>query len=180
MVKSKAALWQTAFGFLLMVGLVTNVGLPGSRPIVFASIATPIMATGGCDLDCSDSGCESGWHDAWNTTPPFYRWTRNGGAHLDGLCREFTCDERHGPECIVGAPAPSRVDLEALRRAIAVGDVSSIALQVAKHPKRLNLNVGRGAVQLLSCRGDVVMHLPLAPDVANAVDKAVALSPESN
>lgn len=159
------------FGALVATCLATNATLSNPSPSVAASLALPFAgaALTPCDIDCDDSElyCPSGKHDAWDTTPNFYYWTRNGGVHAYPQdCRDYSCGVRHGPYCPNPEAVPmSGMDIENLRNAIQAEDGRRLAKILEKHSQELTLNVERSAVQLLDCNGAVVMHLPVAPAV---------------
>lgn len=133
-----------------------------SSAVLNAEVAAPFE----CDIDCGDQECDSGYHDAWNTSPNFYFWTRNGGVHsYPWDCRLYTCDVRHGPWC---NPAEPRPDMDAIRKYVRDSDVKSIA-RVVSESQQVKWNQDRAAVQVIDCKGGVVMHLPVRSDVARRI-----------
>jgi hypothetical protein len=139
---------------------------PAKHAVIAESLNEPFAFFDGCDIDCEDGGgCDAGWHDAWNTTPNFYFWTRNGGQH-SYTCYEGTCDTKHGPQCNPVSPNPiTTAELEQLRLAIVSHNVQQVAAIVGNHKEELKLNPSRAAVQRLNCKGHVIMHLPLGQDL---------------
>lgn len=170
------------FGVLLVLCFCTNVSAPRHGTVSAASITTPIVVAQLPDcLDCGEDMCESGWHDAWDTTPAFQRWHRNGGAHLDDACREYTCDVRHGPACEPlpdGLVALTTADIETLRATVVAGDAQLIAVLVKAHPKEFTVNVERSAIQLLGCTGMVTMHMPIPAEMLGALEAHHLASPQ--
>ena len=136
----------------------------------------------GCDIDCCDSGegtcpCGSGVHDAWNTTPSFWFWTRNGGVHAyQGDCREYTCDVRHGPYCPYPGGEPLTPEyLEQLRIAVASQNAKVLSGLLAGR-REIATNVERSALQIENCKGRTVMHMPLPDEFAKAVHSTLRAS----
>jgi hypothetical protein len=152
--------------FTVLVVLALGAPLSPTHDLVIASetLATPIPASSAfaCDVDCSEQSCLDGEHDAWDTTPAFYRWTRNGGAHSGGQCFEGTCDTKHGPECqLEGEGNVTNAEMEDLRRSILSSNKERVAAFLAAHPRRAHLNLDRAALQLLNCNGSVTLHMPI-------------------
>jgi hypothetical protein len=151
---------------ILMVGVLAGLVvalMPRPQQASATVVAVPLrVAAFDCDVKCTHPGdCESGWHDAYDSPEP--NATRNGGAHLDFQCREYTCDVRHGPLCGGGTEITS-VDIEDLRRSLARNDVGAVRAVVAKHEARIKVNAPRSAVQVLSCAGDVIAHFPMSDE----------------
>ena len=150
----------------------------GTNNVLAASLTlhTPFSGSAACDIDCGGTGtfCDSDQHDAWETTPPFYRWNEGDGVHaFPEDCRAGTCDLKHGPYCPTLEALAKHDDLEGLRHAAAQGDVSALVGAVIRS-SRITVNKARSAIQVLNCKGGVTMHLPLAQAVADAVSSRTA------
>jgi hypothetical protein len=141
------------------------------------TLHTPFSASAECDIDCGGSGtyCDADEHDAWDTTPAFYRWTRNGGVHaFPEDCRPGTCDTTHGPSCLTGAPVEYE-HFDALRQSLLTGDVPALT-DLVTSSARITVNRKRSAIQVLNCQGAVVMHLPAAQRIIDAMSSDVGLN----
>jgi len=151
--------------------------------VVVAAVTTPFDSSDrpSCDIACGDGaffGCADGWHDAWDTTPINWFWTRNGGVHqYPQDCREYTCDVRHGPYCPYPGGEPlTTADLERLRVAVLGQDAKAIVESVAARPREIVINAERSAVQIFNCKGRVVMHMPMAPKFTKLVASSLTSS----
>jgi hypothetical protein len=123
-----------------------------------------------CDIDCGDNEplCPDGQHDAWNTVPAFMAWTRNGGVHaFPQDCRAYTCDVRHGPFCGYWPGG-----LEDLRTSVLAQDAKTIAATTRSDPKEVVVNTERSALQIVNCKGAVVVHIPMSSALVSAVNAA--------
>jgi hypothetical protein len=161
-----------SIGLIGIVGAVLHVRSPA--PVRAAAVGTPLSAAAlACDVYCQEpQDCEPGWHDAWDP-PPSPNATRNGGAHIVAECREGTCDVMHGPLCGgFGGDGFSAVELETLRAFLARGDAAGMHAILAQHAESIMLNADRSAIQVLSCAGDVVAHLPATKRLVAALIKA--------
>lgn len=139
------------------------VGGPQQDEVLAAPAALAASVPDAC-VSCLEvvggESCPADWHYAWDGDDE--PWTRNGGAHLDGLCRSGTCDTTHGPYCELTVPAH---ELRALQTAAASHDVAVIANALAAYPMQIALNVTRSALQVLDCESAVALHAPLRADV---------------
>lgn len=121
-----------------------------------------------CELICLDgpSYCESEQHDAFlmEGLEELYDSLIQGGSHNGQMCWSGDCVTMHSKgECepIVTNEEPLSVaDLESLRQAIADGDRRALRALVTSFPSQLKHNVGRNAIQVVTC-GGVVAHLPV-------------------
>jgi hypothetical protein len=155
-----AALWSSVAG-----GPQHDEVLAASAGLA-PSVPDPCVA---CLEVVGGESCPTDWHYAWDGDDE--AWTRNGGAHLDGLCRSGTCDTTHGPYCEATVPAH---ELRALQTAAASHDVSTVANALASYPKQITLNVTRSALQVIDCDSAVVLHAPLRSDVVASLIGAPA------
>ncbi len=172
------------FVAVFAVFIAANFGLSSEPVVVSAAVMTPFPAdaAGGrpyCDIDCCSGnegtcGCDAGTHDAWDTVPNFYFWTRNGGVHqYPGDCREYECDVRHGPYCPYPGGEPLTSDyLEQLRTAVVATNANLLARLIIERPE-IKVNLQRSALQIENCKGRTVMHLPLPKALAQAVHSAL-------
>ena len=164
-----------------MVGLVTvavvaiaGFSAPETR-LHAAALSEPVIVTEGgeCAVHCGPFGCPSGWHLAILTMQSFLNSEWGSGPHYDFNCYPGTCDDEH-PECdqIEGE------ELEVLRLALAGDDVLEAARFINQHSARVVMNLARSAVQVSSCRGEIVAHLPVDEVFSRRVWRALA-APET-
>jgi hypothetical protein len=107
--------------------------------------------------------CPVGWHLAANAgtyTLPV-EWYRNGGAHLDGLCRSGTCQTMDGPSDCKEPDNFAAVDLKALDQAVASRNPAELRRLVGFHSRYPAFNSERGAIQLSNCIGQIIAHMPV-------------------
>jgi len=172
---------RSAALFVLSVGIYLTVQVAPWHQDTFAfeTVSVPFVSGTGCDIDCTDDEpyCAGGEHDAWDTHPNFYFWTRNGGAHaFPWDCRPGACDTMHGPYCpLPGLDPMTNAQLEELRTSILSEDVWALSAMVAARSGEVKVNLQRSAIQLVNCDGDVFMHLPIALALAKAVTTAAAV-----
>jgi hypothetical protein len=124
------------------------------------TLNTPFSSNAECDIDCGGSGtfCDADEHDAWDTSPAFYRWTRNGGVHaFPEDCRPGTCDTKHGPSCLTAPVEPE--DLDAVRQSLLSGDVDALTALVAANT-RIIVNRKRSAIQVMNYQRLVRPSMP--------------------
>jgi len=164
------AVVRRGFVGVFTVALVVAIAIPSlSKDAIASSVVLNAELSSGvsCDIDCGEQYCDGGYHDAWETHPNFYFWTRNGGVHT-GVddCRAGTCDTMHGPWC--NPMEEDRPDMDAIRKYSRDSDAQSIAAVVSRDP-RVTFNSDRSAVQVIDCKGSVVMHLPVRFQVARRV-----------
>jgi hypothetical protein len=133
---------------------------------ISTSTATREAAAESLCVQCHED-CPVGWHLAANAgtyTLPV-NWYRNGGAHLDGLCRSGTCSTKHGPQDCEEPPPFAAID-----RAIMNRDGGEVRRLVESHSKYLAVNVDRGAIQVSNCTGHVVAHIPIDSNLLAVTD----------
>lgn len=152
----------------LMAVFAVAVAAPRNEPVHAAALNVPLTAAIlDCDIRCTQPpDCTAGWHDAWDS--PENNATRNGGAHLDYQCREYTCDVRHGPLC-GGGTEITFAEMERIRSSLTQGEAGQLYEVIERHPERTFLNVARSALQVLNCKGDVVAHFPMSERLLEAM-----------
>jgi hypothetical protein len=92
--------------------------------------------------------------------------------HLELQCKSGTCDTKHGPEgCISGF---AQVEAEGLRSALARRDLPELVRLADDYPEQVLINEERKAVQIASCDGAVVAHLPVESRLLDALVRAMA------
>jgi hypothetical protein len=156
------------------VALAMSLAVPGTEVVRGATEATaPVEAGSGLDaletdncVSClsvvGEQSCPPDYHYAWDgENDP---WTRNGGAHLDGLCRSGTCDTTHGPLCDFEGEGFGD-DLATLASSSSAARIADLT---GSYPGRILLNRQRSAVQLTGCDGLVIRHIPVSRDVLAA------------
>jgi hypothetical protein len=156
-----------SFPFLIMAAVLLAAAtvLIGPRDLP-AAVALTFTASE-CTLFCSEGGCPTGQHDAWEPclTPADASGTDHGGG-CDGapVCLTGTCGQMHPP-----CGGLTAVDIEGLRLAVASGDEESIAALALTAPESVLLNVSRSAVQLKNCNDLVIAHFPVSRRLIVAV-----------
>lgn len=155
-------------GLLAVTGYAATL-VPGSGASPAAAVAAPIMMVDLCDIHCYSYDCDPGYHYAFEVPDMDPNAMRNGGVHVNGQCESGTCDEKHGPLCDGSGPTLATADLEELRTAIADNDAEGVQAFIWKYPSRVSLNVERKAVQVATCTGNVIAHLPLTAMVQAAL-----------
>lgn len=123
---------------------------------------------GGC-LHCTAAG--PGYHqaqvDGWNLDDIDH------GAHAEVLWGYCGWDDgwpkRHPFPCGAQQSVPSVIELQQLRAAVNRAETTVIARLMARYPQVIELNEGRGAIQVIGCDSSVAVHLPLPEEVASSL-----------
>lgn len=147
-------------GFLMLL-VVVGGSSSMSRRVQAASLIMPMEVTDGDCIGCVHGGCEEGFHDAFETSPPLNFWTRNGGVHNGTPCMEGTCYTNHGPWNCGGAEPITLGDVETIRLALVRNDSRGLEQLMQEHPGRIVFNSARAALQVFGCGGEVLAHFPV-------------------
>jgi hypothetical protein len=155
-----------------------------SVPLGRALLSVPFSFHRGRPGACVDCSACAGGHrtyegDTLSIYQPGFDAEETGGVHD---CQLGTCLGFHEWDCTPTQHEDEEQEeqlletlgseeLEALRVAMIVGDMPTI-VELAAHP-RVELVAERGAIQLLGCRGDVVAHLPLTPEVTRSLESSL-------
>lgn len=174
MIPTRAASIGGGLRRIVLVSLIVGICVAASRWLAPAAVmaapavlATPVSVAAFDDCVICWDGCEAGYHYAFDDETGLFpeEWYRNGGAHIgEPYCRTGGCDTKHGPQFQCDdeyLPLLTDSDIEGLRSAILAQDLRAVARYVATFPKRILVNVEREAIQVASCAGAVVMHLPV-------------------
>ncbi len=180
--KQTGAVRLTLVVIVIVVALLSGASISpafGTAAFATASVVPSSLDDDDC-VSClkvnEEESCPGDWHYAWDNTgsPEQDAWTRNGGAHLDGLCRWGTCDVRHGPLCTQTFPSP--VDSAALQFAVAADDAAGVVRALLDHSDQVLLNRARSAVQVLNCSKAVSLHAPLSSGMLARVSELLEAS----
>ena len=139
--------------------------------VVTASSAARSVGNSDTCVVCTEVWCESGFHDAWDDNWVPEQWYRNGGAHLsEPLCREYSCDTRHGPYPCSIEGAPTAEELAELDMEPGDDRLSAVAERLmAHHPTLVVFKESRSALQVIGCQGNVIRHVSLTERQARAL-----------
>lgn len=154
-------------GFVMMfISMASH--LSQGNPLAASKVLALPIPTDNC-VECAESYCEDGFHDAWDDDSMIDVWTRNGGAHMTSECWSGTCATKHGPTPCSQADAPTPQVLESLRLAVLNGDELTVAKLARSYPNSISINLDRSAIQLLDCAGSVYLHMPASPSLLQVV-----------
>jgi hypothetical protein len=174
--------WSLALALVIAMAVFASLSSRVTAEAV--TLETPFLVggAGAADdcVDCKDGGldwpyCSAGEHDAFDTHWDLETWKRNGGAHLsEPYCRNSECQYTHGYQfdgCpsnpdIGGESALTLASLEVMRRALLSEDRAVVRASLSAYPRNLVFNGHRSAIQVLDCKGGVVMHLPVPARLA--------------
>ena len=119
----------------------------------------------GC-VFCDD--CQIGEDEGHVAIGPSETATRdpNFGPHACNAPLEFGCGFHHPSGCEVEGDDEEALvaNLEQARQHILLGNVATVRLIAAEPGDRLVYVPEREAIQVLDCKGGVMMHLPIGPD----------------
>lgn len=95
-----------------------------------------------------------------------YHWFQNpnpeGMSDPHGNSVAGTCNSEH-EWCVAPEVTDDVPDAEMIVELVALGDADAIRALLAAQPTYAQVNRERRALQLLSCGGDVMVHVPLSP-----------------